>query len=233
MRMHIKHIMAILVTFLLYSILSGEFVHSRINPASSYCNSLGYRYIDGECIISDTEKVDAWDFIKGKAAQEHSFCAKQGYEIRTIKDREKCAIYGTEECAVCVLPGEEKEVSKFMNISFVETSCGDQSCGIPENSHTCPEDCPKGGFDRYCDEGMDDPDCVEPLTEEVILKEYEEKKMAEKETEEAKQKEMARKKLIKNALLFSIGLTMLAGIIFIAKKLKKGKIQESKKDRSK
>src|SRR3989338_2422104 len=167
MRMHIKHIMAILVTFLLYSILSGQFAHSRINPASSYCNSLGYKYIDGKCVISDTEEVDAWDFIKGKAAQEHSFCAKQGYEIRTIKDREKCAIYGrcvisdteevdawdfikgkaaqehsfcakqgyeirtikdrekcaiygTEECAVCVLPGEEKEVSEFMNISFVE-----------------------------------------------------------------------------------------------------------------
>ena len=57
--------------------------------------------------------------------------------------------------------------------------------------------------------------------------------MAIKITDKVGGKSKMTMKLIKNALLFSIGLIILAGIIFIAKKLKKGKIQESKKYRSK
>src|SRR5512139_1734236 len=52
----------------------------------------------------------------------------------------------------------------MMNLSFAETYCGDRSCGRPENSRSCPADCPTGGWDDLCDgarDGRCDPDCAE------------------------------------------------------------------------
>jgi rhodanese-related sulfurtransferase len=46
----------------------------------------------------------------------------------------------------------------------VETEkCGDGDCGAHENYFTCPEDCPSGAADYYCDgvsDGICDPDCT-------------------------------------------------------------------------
>ena len=41
-------------------------------------------------------------------------------------------------------------------------TCGDGTCDITETHYTCPEDCPSGGLDNYCDKTEDDicdPDC--------------------------------------------------------------------------
>ena len=102
------------------------------NPAATYCEALGYTYIiesspqgqRGLCQLSTGEKVDAWQFLKGKVGQECSYCQQQGYQIKTVRDPEKCAKFGIEECAVCVLEdGKEIEVTELMELELVEFIC--------------------------------------------------------------------------------------------------------------
>lgn len=161
---------------LIVSLLLGIFVLpalALLNPAAVYCHSLGYNYTvestqEGErglCQLPNGEAVDAWQFLQGKVAPEYSYCHSIGCEIRTVSDTETCSRFLTEECAVCVLEdGTEIEVTELMGLSFEETVCGDGNCGFPENFAGCPQDCPSGGSDAYCDgvrDGIVDPDCLE------------------------------------------------------------------------
>lgn len=142
--------------------------HAMLNPAAVYCEALGYECItesteQGEvvlCRLPSGETVDAWDFLRGKVALDWSYCAQQGYEAKHVEDPEVCP-----DCTLCVLPdGTEVEVTQLMGLSFDETVCGDGTCGLPEDYETCPEDCPSGGWDAYCDgikDGICDPDCEE------------------------------------------------------------------------
>jgi putative hemolysin len=145
-------------------------VRAMLNPSAVYCEACGYIYIietvpEGEvglCELPDGQKVDAWDFLRGNVALEWSYCAQQGYEAKHVEESDICW-----DCTVCVLPdGSEIEVTELMELSFEETSCGDGTCGIPENYETCPEDCPSGSQDGYCDgieDGICDPDCESGL----------------------------------------------------------------------
>jgi len=161
------------VIALLIVIGSGT-VYAMKNPSAVYCEELGYEYIIattpdggqvGLCVLPDNQIVDAWAFLEGKVAQECSYCKKEGYEMKTVIDNEKCSYIFSSECALCVLPnGTEVEVAELMNLNFNESVCGDGTCGMPENFKTCPEDCPSGDIDEYCDgvaDGICDPDCEE------------------------------------------------------------------------
>jgi len=141
------------------------------NPAAVYCEQMGYEYIivsteigeKGVCKLPGDRLVNAWWFLRGEVGAEHSYCKKQGYEIKTVTDIEKCSYIFSSKCALCVLPdGTEIEVAKLMKLNFNESECGDGTCGMPENFKTCPGDCPSGEIDEYCDgisDGKCDPDC--------------------------------------------------------------------------
>ncbi|MEM2919043.1 MAG: DUF333 domain-containing protein [Candidatus Altiarchaeota archaeon] len=156
--------------FILILILSN-LATSMLNPAAVYCNSLGYEYVieqtpEGEigfCKFKDGSKCSDWEFLSGKCGQKYSYCSKEGYKIKTTTDFEKCAHLFSEECAVCVLKnGTEIEVTKLMNLNFDEGVCGDNICVLGENFLSCPQDCPSGSYDGYCDglkDGKCDPDC--------------------------------------------------------------------------
>jgi putative hemolysin len=142
------------------------------NPASIYCDAAGYKYVVeatpqgemGYCQLDAGTKVEAWKFLQGKEAPEKSYCTQKGYKLKTVNDAEKCAMFGLPSCSVCVLAdGSEVEVTQLMNLTFTETTCGDGTCGFPENYKTCPKDCPSGGLDGICDgaaDGRCDPDCL-------------------------------------------------------------------------
>jgi putative hemolysin len=59
------------------------------NPASIYCQGLGFREESrqnelgqyGVCIFPDGTECDTWNFLSGRCGQEHSYCVSQGYEI--------------------------------------------------------------------------------------------------------------------------------------------------------
>jgi putative hemolysin len=95
------------------------------DPAAAYCEELGYEYrvVDepggqrGVCLLPDGREVDAWDFFRAKVAQEYSYCARQGYEIRTrVTDHGSY----TSECAVCVSETGEDigTVAELMALDF-------------------------------------------------------------------------------------------------------------------
>jgi C1A family cysteine protease len=77
------------------------------NPAALYCAALGYsfeieRTREGErgvCVLPNGERVDAWEFYRGKVGQEYSWCALNGYGIAT-----RTVDHGTwvSEYAVCL-----------------------------------------------------------------------------------------------------------------------------------
>ena len=121
------------------------------NPAAVYCDTLGYQYVtestgDGEIgryMLPNNVSVDAWTFLEGKTAQGYSYCAQNGYGMKTVENTTKCRRFMTESCAVCLLPnGREVEVTELMGLTFQESVCGDGVCGFPENSSSCPQDCP-------------------------------------------------------------------------------------------
>ncbi|MEM7828160.1 MAG: DUF333 domain-containing protein [Candidatus Aenigmatarchaeota archaeon] len=156
-----KMVLILPITFIALILITLK-SHALLNPASVYCNALGYEYVREKspagdfamCRLPDGQTVDGWKFLSGEVAQEFSYCSINGYGIKTV-----------ESMAFCVLPdGREVEVTELMGLSFEETRCGDGSCGIPENHSTCPQDCPSGGWDGYCDkvkDGKVDPDCTE------------------------------------------------------------------------
>ncbi len=75
------------------------------NPAATYCRELGYDYETvktpegevGVCVLPSGERVDAWDFYRGRVGREYSYCARLGYGTAT-----RASDDGTGECAICV-----------------------------------------------------------------------------------------------------------------------------------
>jgi putative hemolysin len=152
------------------------------DPAAVYCKALGYHSsvaLDAGgnevtmCILPDGRAVDGWHFLRGTAAQEYSYCAREGLVQKTVASRTTCAQFLTDTCAVCVKKdGTEVEVTTLMGLSFAETTCGDGTCGFPESYATCPGDCPSAGWDMLCQPQLDgrcdrdcsgqnsDPDCM-------------------------------------------------------------------------
>ncbi|MCK9209042.1 MAG: DUF333 domain-containing protein, partial [Salinivirgaceae bacterium] len=62
------------------------------NPAAAYCELMGYRYgieIDatgasvGMVLLPNDEKVNAWDFYKGKVGQDFTYGALRGFDVST------------------------------------------------------------------------------------------------------------------------------------------------------
>ena len=143
------------------------------NPAAVYCLAMGYQDTDVKdaagndvniCIMPDGKGVGSWEFLRGMAGQQYSYCARQGMGQKTVASWSVCSHLLAESCAVCVAKdGRETEVTKLMNLSFEESLCGDGICAGPENAETCPQDCPHSGKDFVCEaapDGKCDPDCT-------------------------------------------------------------------------
>jgi C1A family cysteine protease/PKD repeat protein len=99
-----------LLTFLFSFFLAVTVLAQKgyVNPAAKYCEMLGYRYEIssakgagdvGMVHLPDGRIENAWDFFKGKVAQEYSYAARYGYDIETEVVKENG--YVTER-AVCV-----------------------------------------------------------------------------------------------------------------------------------
>jgi len=160
----------IILTILLLCIGMASIVGSIRNPSAVYCGSMGYEYriekvLEGDkgiCVLPNGEGVSSWEFLRGEVGNEHSYCERNGYELKVINDSEKCSSIFSYSCAVCVKGGEEVEVTKLMDLDFREGVCGDGICIIEEDHGICPEDCPASIADGNCDSVIDekcDPDC--------------------------------------------------------------------------
>ena len=108
------------------------FVFSIANPASVYCEELGYETVFAEtdegvagmCRLPGGEEVDEWAFFRGEVAQEYSYCVKEGYGIKTITEEMDgwTAVY-----AVCILEDEsEVPITDLMNLSVGGAISGEE-----------------------------------------------------------------------------------------------------------
>lgn len=69
-------------------------VPALANPASVYCQGLGYREERrvneaGEyaaCLFPDGSECDSWGFLAGRCEPQRSYCASQGYTLRSLPD---------------------------------------------------------------------------------------------------------------------------------------------------
>ncbi|MCP4705836.1 MAG: DUF333 domain-containing protein, partial [candidate division Zixibacteria bacterium] len=97
------------------------------NPAAIYCRELGYQYniVNGPkgqcdvCTFPNGTSADAWDFLKGKVAQEFSYCALNDYQIKTLSDGGSSI---SLEYAVCIdkndaVVGSVEELSSIIDIA--------------------------------------------------------------------------------------------------------------------
>ncbi|RJP39325.1 MAG: DUF333 domain-containing protein [Desulfobacteraceae bacterium] len=131
-----RYLCFIVTTMLVFSI-AGVYVPSVMaqnsrflaNPAAVYCQQMGYRYekrIDengnahGVCIFPDGSEAGAWEFFRGRAGQQFSYCARQGYGIRTRVQAENGYV---TECAECIIfekegmPEQRMDMLELMKIN--------------------------------------------------------------------------------------------------------------------
>lgn len=108
-----------------------------VNPASKYCEDLGYKWQNkmteegeiGFCIMPDGTEVDEWAFIKGEEGEEWNYCSQQGYKAKRIDDSEKCQNIFSKDCVVCVLDdGKEVEATELMAEESPPEECKGPFC---------------------------------------------------------------------------------------------------------
>ena len=164
----------LLIICILFSGLSllPEIGFAMKNPSAVYCTGLGYLFsIEntpageiGQCTLPNNLTVSAWKFIQGEEGLNYTYCRQKGYDQKVIHDATVCQNAFADSCVVCIVGGnQEVEATKLMNLSYNEAICGDGICGFGEKYGICPQDCPSGSWDGYCDRVKDnicDPDCV-------------------------------------------------------------------------
>lgn len=91
------------------------------DPACVYCEALGYDCSDGNCTFPDGSSAPAWDFYRGKAGQNYSFCELQGYRI---ENRTEDMGGWTAEYAVCVFD----DCSECGEEEHLDGTCGPTNC---------------------------------------------------------------------------------------------------------
>jgi len=149
--------------------------YAERNPSAVYCEESGYLFDiekteigdKGICVLADGTRVGAWDFISGKDGIDYNYCTKNNLEYRILTDRSECNSIYVRDCIVCIVDGEEIEMTQLMQLDFSESPCGDGVCNSDESHNTCPEDCEIETiacvYDGICADaclGTEDIDCL-------------------------------------------------------------------------
>ena len=91
------------------------------NPAAVYAASMGYKHKvragKGVVIFPDRTEADEWDFFRGKAGQQWSYCEQNGGRI---ENRTEDMGRWSAEYAVCVFV----DGSECKEIDYFDGSCG-------------------------------------------------------------------------------------------------------------
>ena len=109
--------------------------------------------------------------------------------------------YKTDAKEIIIRNPSNEELLRIPVLQFADT-CNNAVCEPSESYETCPEDCPSGGKDDYCDGNRDhicdpdcteeaDPDCLKQVKEEIKIPEPE--KIFEEEIEFPSEEEKIKK----------------------------------------
>ena len=101
------------------------------NPASVYCEDLGYNYVIrtnpktkgqyGICIFPDGNECEEWEFYRGKCGQKFTFCEQQGFRIENRSDNMGT---WTAEYAVCIFD----DGSECLEQAYFDGKCNPSEC---------------------------------------------------------------------------------------------------------
>jgi len=91
------------------------------DPSCVYCEALGYRCEDGNCTFPDGTSVPTWEFYRGRAGRNFSFCELQGYRV---ENRTENVGNMTAEYAVCVYD----DCSECSEQRYFSGECGPSNC---------------------------------------------------------------------------------------------------------
>jgi C1A family cysteine protease len=96
------------------------------NPSAAYAEKMGYSYSiardadgneHGNVIFPDGSKADAWAFLRGKAGQQYSYCAKKGYTTESERIDHGGWI---EETSVCSRVDKNGQKTKIPMLDLME-----------------------------------------------------------------------------------------------------------------
>lgn len=111
------------------------------NPASVYCSDvMGYKYevVNGSgdeqiglCILPNGERCGQWDFYAGTCGRDYSYCAQQGYRIRTLHDGKGSY---AQDYATCVSPTGQVigSVAQLSDLQARVARRGSEYCPLPD-----------------------------------------------------------------------------------------------------
>jgi len=76
------------------------------NPASFYCQELGYQLemreteegTQGVCVFFDGSECEEWDLLAGRCGQEKSYCELQGYDLQEAGEIANCVFDDGSSC---------------------------------------------------------------------------------------------------------------------------------------
>ena len=120
------------IAFLVLALLAvSEGAMGVANPASVYCDLLGYDLEIrtnpetggqvGYCVFPDGSACEEWDFYRGKCGQNFTYCESQGYRI---ENRVEDMGTWTAEYAVCVFD----DCSECDEQSYFDGDCEPSNC---------------------------------------------------------------------------------------------------------
>jgi len=120
-----KKLITLLILIVFFLVLSPSIVFAIPNPAAVYCEELGHDYRTvrtprgeyGVCILPNKKVCEGWEFFKGKCGKEHSYCAKNGFGIKTATDGKNPF---SSEYAVCIHKGKRiGPATHLMNLTKI------------------------------------------------------------------------------------------------------------------
>jgi len=122
-----------------------------LNPAAVYCARLGYEYavedsqagVKSYCVLPGGVKCAAGAFLRGECAAEHSYCAREGYELKAGTGEAKCVLPDGREEYASKLVKEDADLGAFTEEKLAFPRCGNGECEAVEDHGNCPTDCPK------------------------------------------------------------------------------------------
>jgi len=127
-----------------------------LNPAAVYCTRLGYEYavedsqagVKSYCVLPGGVKCAAGAFLRGECAIEHSYCAREGYELKAGTGEAKCVLPDGREEYVSKLVKEDADLGAFTEEKLAFPHCGNGECEAVEDHDNCPKDCPRGSASK-------------------------------------------------------------------------------------
>ncbi|MGB9749159.1 MAG: DUF333 domain-containing protein [Candidatus Woesearchaeota archaeon] len=177
-----------------------DFLEGKVAQDYSYCSKQGYqiktindpndkclKFLTEECavcILPNGTEIEVTDLMELNFRE--GVCGDGRCVLGESYENcpEDCPKTEPEEATEEKIQEETPKETPEIPVSKEEKICGNNFCDAQESYKNCPEDCPSGSKDGYCDmvkDGICDPDCMQGEDSDCPAKK-EEVKVTQKES---------------------------------------------------